>query len=172
MGNCALPFFSRKMMSGLILWAKEQMLEHGLWFLFLFAVTEAFIQPIPVEPVLAGGVGLHIASPEVLLLVSVVGSVLGGCIGFFLGKKYGHPAFLKLFKKNGQKWMDEGEKFFEKWGIGAVILCAFTPIPFKVAAWLAGIFEMKFWQFLVAAIIGRLPRFAIVIYGLNFFFGQ
>ncbi len=159
------------MIEALIEWAKEMMLEYGLWFLAFFSVTEAFIQPIPVEPVLAASVGFNIASPLVILLVAGGASVLGGCIGFLLGHKYGHPAFLYVFRKNGKKWMSTGEIFFEKWGIWAVFFCAFTPIPFKVAAWLAGIFEMSFPGFLLAAALGRFLRFALVIYGLDFFFG-
>jgi len=169
MPHCQQFFSGIRMMAALIAWAKEQMLAYGLWFLFAFTFTEAFIQPIPVEPVLLAGLGFHIATPKTLLFLASLASLLGGCLGFWLGKRYGHPVFLKVFTKNGQKWMEWGEKFFAKWGVWAVFMCAFTPIPFKVAAWLSGIFEMKFWQFFVAAALGRIPRFAIVIYGIDFF---
>lgn len=160
------------MFSGLTHWAEELVVEHGLWFLFVFSLTESFVQPIPVEPVLLAAVGFDIASPLTLLIIASVSSILGGSLGFWVGERYGHNAFLLVFKKHGNKWMDQGERFFEKWGMWAVFLGAFSPIPFKVMAWLSGIFEMKYWQFLVAATLGRIPRFAVVIYGLDFFLGS
>ncbi|MBI5414524.1 DedA family protein [Candidatus Peregrinibacteria bacterium] len=157
------------MFTFLIEWAKNQAIEHGLWFLFVFSFTESVIQPIPVEPVLLALSLVHTGSPLTLILVSTLSSILGASFGYFLGKKYGHPAFLFVFRKHGKKWMESGEKFFEKWGIWAVFLCAFTPIPFKAAAWLSGIFEMKFLPFVAMAIFGRTLRFGMVVYGIDLF---
>lgn len=158
-------------MTPLIEWAKEAMLEHGLWFLFLFSFTESLIQPIPVEPVLTAAVYWELSSPLDLLILVTSASLLGATLGYYLGKKWGHPAFLFVFRKRGKKWMKTGEELFEKYGAWVVFLSAFTPIPFKVAAWISGIFEMSFWKFFLAAILGRTLRFAVVIYGLEFLFG-
>ncbi|MBT4936597.1 DedA family protein [Candidatus Peregrinibacteria bacterium] len=132
---------------------------------FLFSYTESIIQPFPVDPILIAGVAAG-SNPHTLLFYASAGALLGAITAYFLGKYLGEPIFLKLFKK---KYYEQGEKFFEKYGIYAVLLGAVTPIPFKVIAWLAGIFEMPFGQFMLMTFIGRVGRFALVVYATNLF---
>jgi len=98
-------------------------------------------------------------------LVALFSSVAGGVFGFWLGKKFGQKIFKKLF---GKKWLTKIEKFLKKWGIVGVFLCAFSPIPFKIAAWGAGIFKMPLSKFIIASFLGRGMRFAISTFGIEF----
>lgn len=145
---------------------KNFVADWGLFGLFLFSATEAFIQPIPVEVVLSAEAATGL-NPTTAFIVALAGNLTGGAIGFFLGKTLGHPVAVKLF---GAKKMDKVEKFFLKWEFWGVFLIAFTPLPYKAASWGAGIFELKFWQFMLASFLGRGLRFAIVAYGLSFIF--
>ena len=138
--------------------------EWGNLGLFLFSYTESIIQPFPVDPILIASIAAG-GNPHILLFYASLGAMLGAITAYVLGKYLGEPVFLKLFKK---KYYQQGEKFFEKYGIYAVLLGAVTPIPFKVIAWLAGIFEMPFIPFLIMTFIGRVGRFALVIYAFNF----
>jgi membrane protein YqaA with SNARE-associated domain len=101
-------------------------------------------------------------------LVTLFANLLGAALGFYLGFKLGHPVCVRLF---GEKNVLKAEKFFQKWGEFGVFIMAFTPLPFKVAAWSAGIFEMRFWRFLAAAFIGRFAHFlsalAVVAFGFE-----
>ena len=46
----------------------------------------------------------------------------------------------------------------------AVLGGALTPLPYKIMVWLAGIFEMSFWQFMLVSFIGRTTRYMFVGY--------
>ena len=132
--------------------------------LFLFSYFESIIQPFPVDPfiisvVLMGGNVFN------AVLFSSLGSILGAITAYFLGKKFGEPIVLKLFKK---KHYDQGTVFFKKFGIFTILLGAASPIPFKLVVWMAGIFEMPFIPFLIMVCIGRTFRFFLVGYATDF----
>lgn len=144
-----------------LLAATEMFVEvWGLPGAFLIAVTESFIFPVPtatfIAPMTAFGV-----NPLLLALLATAGSVLGAVIGYYLGKRLGHPVAIRLFKEHR---VQKVEKWFKRWGAGAVFLAAFTPIPFKVFTWSGGIFEMRMKPFLIAAIAGRFLQFMIAAY--------
>jgi len=135
-------------------------LEYGIVGLGIFSFTESFINPVPISPIMAFaivGAGLP-AWP--VFLVTVITNIAGSAVGFYLGEKLGHPVCIRLF---GERKIMKAEKFFKKWGEFGVVLMAFTPLPFKVACWGAGIFEMRFWHFFIAAIIGRLAHFIVAL---------
>ena len=134
--------------------------EWGNLGLFLFSYTESIFQPFPVDPFIIAAVGAG-QDVNTILFWASLGAVLGAITSYYLGKYLGEPVFLKLFKK---KYYDQGHEFFEKWGIYAILIGAVSPIPFKVVAWLAGIFEMPFRYFLIMTFLGRVGRFMLVGY--------
>lgn len=140
--------------------------DYGIWGLFILSFTDSFIQPVPPDPILATATAFGF-DPWFALFVCLVGSILGGIIGYILGITLGHKVAVKLF---GEKNMQKAEKFLLKWEFWGVLVIAFTPIPFKVATWSAGIFEMPFWQFMLASTIGRGVRFALVAFGTAWIF--
>ena len=146
--------------TGLIIAVEGFVEAWGVMGVFLIAITESFIFPVPTAPFVSGMTTFGI-DPLLMTIISTVGSVIGAVIGYFLGKKLGHPIAVRLFK---EKRVNKVEAWFKKWGAWAVFLAAFTPIPFKVFTWCGGIFEMKFKKFLIAAILGRLIQFAIAAY--------
>lgn len=140
-------------------------IEYGLLGLAIFSFTEAFINPIPVSPIFMLAISNGTPAWPAFFIV-VIANLLGAIVGFGLGKYLGHPITVKLF---GEKRIKKAEEFFEKWGEFGVVIMAFTPLPYKVACWAAGIFEMRFWHFMLASIVGRtshfLTAFAIVYFG-------
>ena len=156
---CPKKFFE-KMLETLQKIGAEFVSNFGLGGLFALAFTESFFQPIPVDPILLF-VGEFSFSPFAGFCVALTGSVLGGAVGWLLGKALGRSLAVKLF---GERKMLHAEKFLQKWEFAGVVLVAFTPIPFKIAAWCAGIFRMRLGQFVVAATIGRAARFALVTF--------
>lgn len=151
------------MFEGLKQWAEEVVTEYGYWGIFIVSFTESIIQPVPPDPFITGGTAFGLV-PIKAALTAAVGSVLGGFVGYLLGKFLGEPLLKKFINK---KHYEKGEILFRKYGILAVIIAAITPIPFKVICWMAGIFEMPVLGFLLAAFVGRLPRFLFMA-----FFGQ
>jgi len=58
--------------------------------------------------------------------------------------------------------MEKAHRFFDRYGPWAVLLAAFTPIPYKVFTISAGLFYIRFKHFIIASSIGRGLRFFIV----------
>jgi len=112
---------------------------------------------VPIAPIFGVAISLFGLPLVPAFLVVFFANLAGGAFGFFLGKYFGHRVAVRFF---GEKPIKKAEKFFEKWGEFGVFLAAFTPIPFKIAALSAGIFEMNFWKFLAAAAIGRFLHLA------------
>jgi len=94
----------------------------------------------------------------VTTIASVVGGMAGYAIGYFLFDRVepwlheaGYwPAYLK------------GKEWFDKWGIWAVLIAGFSPIPYKIFTISAGVAVLNFPGFVVASVLGRGARFFLV----------
>ncbi len=149
--------------------AEGFILEHGYLGVFLSTTFEQFILPIPADFYLGFAVDSGLNFLSVMLLV-FLGTTIGSSIGYLLGKHLGHPALKWLA---GQRKINKGEQFIKKWGMWGVIGAGITPFPFIIITWTAGIFEMKYWRFILAVIIGRIPRYFLTAYaGMRFFESQ
>lgn len=148
------------MFSTLTLWATAFVEQYGYLGIFLLTYTEHFIQPILPDPFIIGATALGLNIDLTILIVSIA-AVLGSLTGYFLGKFLGKPAIKKLF---GEKIIHKGEKFFDKYGAWGIIIAGLTPIPYKVATWLAGMSNMPLGKFIIASIVGRIPRFVAMAY--------
>lgn len=134
--------------------------NYGYAGIFIVAFTESVIQPVPPDIFIMGASAFGL-DPLICAIVSTIGSLFGGLTGHILGYKLGTPIFTKLF---GDKYIVRGEKFFDKYGVWGVSIAGFSPLPYKVVAWLAGIFEMNILYFSIGTLVGRFPRFLIVAY--------
>lgn len=136
--------------------------------LSLVAITESFIFPIPPDPLL---IAVGLAHPGLAIWLAVlvtVGSVAGAFIGHWLGRKLGRPALRKFVSESK---IERAESLFNKYGAWAILVAAFTPIPFKVFTILAGVMNLEMRPFIIASIIGRGARF-LTIGVLIFVFGD
>jgi len=144
--------------------------DHGYSGIFVVAFSESIIQPVPPDIFIVGA-SIFGLDPLICAVISTVGSTLGGITGYILGHKLGTPVFIRLF---GEKYFIMGEEFFEKYGVWGVVIAGFTPLPYKVIAWLSGIFNMSILKFTVGTLIGRFPRFLLIAYfghGVSMYFG-
>jgi len=141
------------------------------WAIVILVVnsfTESIVNPIPPDPLL---IGMSFINPNLALLYAAlvtISSVLGALVGHWLGLRFGRPLVLKFI---AAKKVDRVEAMFQKYGSWAVLIAAFTPIPYKVFAITAGVLEMDRRPFIVASIIGRGARF-FLLGGLILFFGE
>lgn len=136
--------------------------------LVINSFTESIINPIPPDPLL---IGMSLINPHLALLYAglvTISSVLGALVGHWLGLRFGRPLVLKLVAANK---IDRVEAMFQRYGSWAILIAAFTPIPYKVFAITAGVLEMDRRPFIVASIIGRGARF-FLLSGLILFFGK
>jgi membrane-associated protein len=105
--------------------------------------------------------GSKILDINVVFLVSFISlaAYIGDLTGYTIGKKLGKDLFLKkesfFFKK---KNLYKAEKFYQKYGIAAIIFGRFLPIIRSFNPLLSGITEMEFKKFFMAT------GFACILY--------
>ncbi len=139
-------------------WAESFVQNHGYTALFILSFSESIIQPIPPYPFVASA-PLFGLSPYVAGFVAFVGNLLGAVVAYFLAKVLGEAFVKKIFK---EKLYLKGEALFNRYGFLAVLIGE----PYKLMCWLAGIFNMPFWSFLLASVIARAVRIgAFVLFG-------
>ena len=67
-----------------------------------------------------------------------------------------------LYRIAGPKRINRAETLINKFGVWAVFFSAFTPIPYKVFAILAGVLKINRRMFLLVSLAGRGLRFMLI----------
>ena len=138
--------------------------------LAVLSFTESIIQPIPPDllyiPMLADTIG-NVPLVIWLWVTVTISSVGGSLVGYWIGKRWGRT-FVSRFSK--QAHLDKIEALTLKYGTFGIFIAAFSPIPYKVFGWVAGMGEMEKKPFLLAGLFGRglrsgLEAVLIGIYG-------
>lgn len=142
------------------------------------AFAESSFFPIPPDiPFILMGV----AQPSVSLFLALIltcGSVLGGGLGYAIGLYGGRPfvEYLVAHRWLGHLFTHEKfemvESFYQRYDVWAVLIAAFTPIPYKVFTIGGGLCRIRFWHFMLVSLVGRSGRFFLVGLLLYFFGDQ
>jgi len=127
---------------------KEFFIQYGTIGLFFNAFFDGFILPLPPDFLLSTLVIQGMGNPTILAMICSVGSVIGGCIGYAVGRFGGRPLVNKIFPKS--KWIEKVEDGFRKYGVWIIVIDAFTPIPYKALTLGSGL--MKFNPLVFAAV--------------------
>lgn len=135
----------------------------SLLALFLIAVVESSVFPIPPDVLLIAIVAANthrwLSAALLCSAGSVVGAMGGYAIGMLAMPTIGQP--IVDFYQAQAAW-DTVVEWYRDWGVWFLLAAAFTPIPFKVATIAAGATGMAFWPFLIVSMIGRSARFFLV----------
>ncbi|TLS48788.1 DedA family protein [Paenibacillus antri] len=137
----------------------EFLKQFGALGLFVHSMIDAIFFPIPA---FFTQVSLSMIDPQAALQLATVGFIgclLGTPVGYGIGRLSGKVLLHKFLKK---KWVDSATAMFGKNGEAAVMIGAFTPIPFKVFTILSGGLNFPLWKLMVYAAIGRAAKFYIV----------
>lgn len=129
--------------------------------LAFYTIIETLLIIPPIEIVL---LPLAILNPDAWFwyaLNAIIFTFVTTWVGYYIGIKFGYSLFKKVVS---EKYVKSFENLFEKYGILAVALVAFTPIPYTIAVYMGGIVRMDFKKFMTAAMLGRIPRFLIGAY--------
>ena len=127
--------------------------------LLLIEILETTFVPIPYEAIL---IALVLAAPERLwqfVAVSVLGSVIGGLILYFVGAGMAEPvaAFVGV-----ESEIATYRETFEQRGGALIFLAAVTPIPGYIVNIVAGASGYPVTAFLILIGVGRFLRFAVI----------
>ena len=101
-----------------------------------------------------------------LLAVALVGQMLG-LIGSYFIARYGGVALVERYGKYvllSHRELARSQRAFDKYGIGLVLVGSFTPGLQGAVGYVAGLAEMRFVQFMLAATIGKLVWVSALIY--------
>ncbi len=140
-------------------WAGHRHAERDLGVL---SFAESSFFPIPPDVMLAPMCLAQRARAWRFASVTTVTSLAGGVAGYAIGyylleaiEPWLHamgywPAYL-----SGRQWFDE-------WGVWAVFIAGFSPIPYKIFTISAGAAVLSFPGFVIASAIGRGARFFLV----------
>lgn len=158
----------RKLYDWVLSWAHK---KYSSTALFILAFAESSFFPIPPDTL---QIALSVSKPKksfFYALLSSIGSVLGGILGYFIG--------LFLFDTIGsfiintlgyQAQFNAVGNLYKSYAFLAILASAFTPIPYKVFTIAAGFWQVGLLPLITASIVGRSARFFIVA-TLIYFFG-
>ncbi len=126
--------------------------------LALYTFVEVLLILPPIEVIYYPLIQLNAETWYLYLINVVIFNVFASMVGYFIGKKIGYP-ILRYF--SNEEVLEKAKKLFDKWGVLAVAIGAFTPIPYTIVVFLAGISKMDFKKFMLAGFIGRVPRYVL-----------
>lgn len=140
-------------------WARH---PHAERYLGALSFAESSFFPIPPDVMLAPMCLADRARAWRFATVTTLASLAGGIAGYGIG--------YFLFEAV-EPWIHEmgywpqylrGKEWFDAWGVWAVFIAGFSPIPYKVFTISAGVAALNFPGFVIASFIGRGARFFLV----------
>jgi membrane protein YqaA with SNARE-associated domain len=142
---------------------KQAEKPYAEWILFLMALAEASVFPLPPDILL---LPMTIAQPKKawrLAAICTLGSVIGGLIGYSIGallmETLGDWIVRTYHLQNAfQTFHDE----FNRWGVLIIVAKGLTPIPFKLVTIASGVAGLNIVAFVLASIVTRGARFFLI----------
>lgn len=126
------------------------------------SVFESFIFPVPTALLM---IPMVIATPDKairLATITTLMSVFGAIIGYLMG--WGAMSVIEpwIVELGWTPQLEAARLQFEKYGVLAVAIGAFTPAPFKIFTLTAGILSMSFIPFILVSLLGRGAHFYLI----------
>ena len=132
------------------------------YYLFFLSVAESSFFPIPPDVMLLPMCLSNSKKAWKFALITTVGSVLGGIIGYLIGVYAFGFIEPYLYDWGYMSAYERAVMWFEEWGFWAIFIAGFSPIPYKVFTIAGGALAMPLLPFILASIIGRGARFYLV----------
>ena len=137
--------------------------------LAFFSFIESFIFPIPPDIFI---IPMTIAKRDQwarIALIATLASVLGACLGYFIGYVFFNEIGIKIFELYGvdnalflkEKVSSEGGKI--AW-ITLLAIAGFTPVPFKLLTITSGFVHFNIFYFIIVSLLTRGSRFFIIAF--------
>ena len=135
---------------------------HAERYLGAMSFAESSFFPVPPDVMLIPMCVADRGKAWRFALVTTVTSLLGGIAGYAIGL-FLFEAVRPLIVDLGY-WdaYEKGRIWFENWGVWAVLIAGFSPIPYKIFTIAAGVATLNLPAFILASFIGRGARFFLV----------
>jgi len=138
-------------------------------FLGIMSFIESFVFPIPPDVLI---IPMTIAKKQdwiKIALIATIGSVLGACLGYFIGYVFFNEIGIKIFELYGvnnasflkDKMSSEGGTI--AW-MTLLTIAGFSPIPFKLLTITSGFVHFNFFYFIIVSLLTRGLRFFLIAF--------
>ena len=139
------------------------------FFLGIISFIESFVFPIPPDVLI---IPMTIAKRHEWLkiaLIATICSVLGACLGYFIGYVFFNEIGIKIFELYGvDNTSFLKEKVSSEGGTVAwmtlLAIAGFTPVPFKLLTITSGFVHFNLLYFIIISFVTRGLRFFIVAF--------
>jgi len=163
----ALPFFLFGDRLEIILHQERlvawlQSYRASAWLIGIALIVSDLVLPTPNTAVMAALGAIY--GPFVGGLLSVLGNVLSGLLGYSLCRRFGRPLAARLI---GDADLLAGEQLFARSGGIIVVLSRWLPVLPEIISCMAGLTRMPLATFTLALLCGSLPL-GFVIAGLGY----
>ena len=142
--------------------------KNSKFFLGFISFIESFIFPIPPDVII---IPMTIAKRKQwikIALIATIGSVLGACLGYFIGYVFFNEIGIKIFEFYGvdpsfwkNKVSSEGGVF--AW-ITLLAVAGFSPVPFKLLTISSGFVHFNLAYFIIVSLLTRGSRFFLIAF--------
>jgi membrane protein YqaA with SNARE-associated domain len=153
-----LRFFAR-LYDRVLSWAGH---PHAQRYLAGLSFAESSFFPVPPDVLLAPMCLADRARAWRFATLTTTASLLGGVAGYAIG--YLALELIEPWLQRMGYWPAylEARQWFDQWGVWAVFVAGFSPIPYKVFTISAGAAALNFPGFVIASLVGRGARFFLV----------
>ncbi len=139
------------------------------FFLAIISFIESFIFPIPPDVLI---IPMTIAKRREwvkIASIATIGSVLGACLGYFIGYVFFNEIGIKIFELYG---VDNASFLKDKvssdggtiaW-VTLLAIAGFTPVPFKLLTITSGFVNFNIFYFIIISLLTRGSRFFIIAF--------
>ena len=162
----------------LIQWISDLLSEYLFAGVFIAALIETIIPPIPTMAVfptagfIASQNGLSVIEAVFLGIIGGLGASIGSTVIYLIALKLGRTALLRYLNKVkvSEKKLEKVERWFEKYGDKAVLFGRMIPVFREMISVPAGLLKMNVKKFLAYTILGSCG-WGITMVMVGYFFG-
>jgi membrane protein DedA with SNARE-associated domain len=158
-----------KILQPIISWIINVISVMGYPGIVLLMALESACIPLPSEVIMpfsgylvfTGRFGLHAAA-----LAGALGCAVGSAVAYWVGVYGGRP-FLEKYGRYlliRRKDLDMADRFFNRWGMGAVFISRLLPVIRTFISLPAGISRMPFVPFITLSFVGSVPWCYLLAY--------
>jgi len=138
-------------------------------FLSIMSFIESFIFPIPPDVLI---IPMTLAKKKEwikIASIATIGSVLGACLGYFIGYVFFNEIGIKIFELYGfDNTSFLKDKISSEGGVIAwmtlLAIAGFSPIPFKLLTITSGFVHFNLLYFIIVSLITRGLRFFLIAF--------
>ena len=158
-GTTSKPRFFNRLYDQVLDWAGH---PRAPSIMSALSFAESSFFPIPPDVMLAPMCLARPARAWFLAALCTVSSVLGGMLGYLIGRLAFHWIEPWLMASSYADVFLAAVQSFDRWGAIYILLAGFTPVPYKVFTISAGVVGMPVIPFLLGSAAGRGARFFLV----------